>query len=154
MPLTKATLLCLLVLTAAHAAEPPAPPPVNNRNSLIEAPAAPEKGFHFPYVIFIPESAEGKPRRQLIISDLYGGPSFPTQRFCLGEIFCSVRVWTKIEQHCLAIIDSKNSKVIKRQRAEQKQCANQKLCVGKFCQPHRLSRDRTVHFFYDAAPLP
>jgi len=36
----------------------------------------------------------------------------------LGEIFCSVRVWTKIEQHCLAEINSKNREVIERYGAK------------------------------------
>jgi hypothetical protein len=67
MPVTKATLLCLLALTAAHAAEPTSPPSANDGNSLIEVPAAPEKGFHFPYVIFIPKSAEGKPSSYLLV---------------------------------------------------------------------------------------
>jgi hypothetical protein len=67
MPLTKATLLCLLALTAAHAAEPTSSPPANNGKSLIEVPATPEKGFHFPYVIFIPTSAEGKPSSYLLV---------------------------------------------------------------------------------------
>jgi hypothetical protein len=63
----KATLLCLLALTAAHAAEPASPGPASNSNSLIEVSAAAEKGFHFPYVIFIPKSAEGKPSSYLLV---------------------------------------------------------------------------------------
>jgi hypothetical protein len=55
------------VLTAAYAEEPTSPPPANNANSLIEVPAAPEKGFHFPYVIFIPKSAEGKTSSYLLV---------------------------------------------------------------------------------------
>ena len=66
-PLTKTTFLCLLALTAAHAAEPTSPSPSNNGNSLIEVPAAPEKGFHFPYIIFIPKSAEGKASSHLLV---------------------------------------------------------------------------------------
>lgn len=63
----KIMFLCLLALTTAHAAEPSSPPPANSGNSLIEAPAAPEKGFHFPYVIFIPKSAEGKAPSYLLV---------------------------------------------------------------------------------------
>jgi hypothetical protein len=67
MPLTKATFLCLLALTATHAADPTSPTPASNSNSLIEVPAAAEKGFHFPYLIFIPKSAEGKPSSYLLV---------------------------------------------------------------------------------------
>ena len=67
MSLPKATLLCLLLLTTARAAEPASPSPATKGNSLIEVPAAPEKGFHFPYVIFIPQSAEGKPSSYLLV---------------------------------------------------------------------------------------
>ena len=63
----KTSLLGLLALTAANAAEPTSPPPGKNGNSLIEVPAAPEKGFHFPYVIFVPKSAEGKPSSYLLV---------------------------------------------------------------------------------------
>jgi len=66
-PLTKATFLSLLALTAAHSAEPTSPSPTNNGTSLIEIPAAPEKGFHFPYLIFIPTSAEGKASSYLLV---------------------------------------------------------------------------------------
>ena len=66
-PLTKATFLYLLALTAAYAVEPPSPSPANNGKSLIEVPAAPEKGFHFPYLIFIPKSAEGKTSSYLLV---------------------------------------------------------------------------------------
>lgn len=63
----KAAFLLLVALTAAGAAEPTSPSPANKGGSLIEVPAAPEKGFHFPYVIFIPKSAEGKPSSYLIV---------------------------------------------------------------------------------------
>jgi hypothetical protein len=63
----KTTLLFLLALTAAHTAEPTSPSPGDNGNSLIEVPAATEKGFHFPYVIFIPKSAEGKSFSYLLV---------------------------------------------------------------------------------------
>jgi hypothetical protein len=63
----KTTFLCLLALTAAHAAEPTSPSPADSGNSLIEVPAAPEKGFHFPYVIFIPNSAQGKASSYLLV---------------------------------------------------------------------------------------
>src|SRR5947207_5546306 len=66
-PLTKATFLYLLALTAAYAVEPASPSPANNGKSLIEVPAAPEKGFHFPYLIFIPKSAEGKASSYLLV---------------------------------------------------------------------------------------
>ena len=65
-PLMKTTFLCLLALTAAHAAEPTSPSPANS-DSLIQVPAAPEKGFHFPYVIFIPKSAQGKASSHLLV---------------------------------------------------------------------------------------
>ena len=63
----KATLLCLLVLTTARATEPGSPSPATKSNSLIEVPAAPEKGFHFPYIIFIPKSAEGEASSHLLV---------------------------------------------------------------------------------------
>lgn len=66
-PLTKATFLSLLTLTAAQATEPTSLSPPNNGNTLIEVAAAPEKGFHFPYVIFIPKSAEGKASSYLLV---------------------------------------------------------------------------------------
>lgn len=65
--LVKTTLLCLLVLTTARAAELASPPPATKGNSLIEVAAAPEKGFHFPYIIFIPKSAEGKASSYLLV---------------------------------------------------------------------------------------
>jgi hypothetical protein len=63
----RATLLCLLVFTTARAAELASPSPATKGNSLIEVPAAPEKGFHFPYVIFIPKSAEGRASSHLLV---------------------------------------------------------------------------------------
>ena len=65
--ISKKLLLCLLALTTASAAEPTSPSPANNDKSLIEIPAAPEKGFHFPYVLFIPKAAEGKPSSYLLV---------------------------------------------------------------------------------------
>jgi hypothetical protein len=67
MRVTKATFLYLLALTAAYAVEPMSPSPANNGKSLIEVPAAPEKGFHFPYLIFIPKSAEEKASSYLLV---------------------------------------------------------------------------------------
>jgi len=67
MPLMKRALLCLLSLAAAHGAEPASPSPPGAGPSLIEVSAAPEKGFHFPYVIFIPKSAEGKSSSYLLV---------------------------------------------------------------------------------------
>jgi hypothetical protein len=63
----KTTFLCLLALTAAYAVEPTSPSPANNGKSLIEVPAAPEKGFHFPYLIFIPKSAQEKASSYLLV---------------------------------------------------------------------------------------
>ena len=61
-----AFLLSLLALASAYAAEPVSPsPPV--KGTLTEIPAAPDKGFHFPYVIFIPKTAEGKASSYLLV---------------------------------------------------------------------------------------
>jgi hypothetical protein len=45
-------------------------------------------------------------------------------RLSLSEVFGGIRVWTKVEQRCFAVIDFKNRKVIKSQRGEEKQCAD------------------------------
>ena len=61
-------IVSLLALTAAAASEPLASPtPTPKRGELIEVPAAPEKGFHFPYLIFIPESAAAKRYDYLLV---------------------------------------------------------------------------------------
>lgn len=62
----KTTFLCLLVLTTAYAAERVSPAP-RSGNSLSEVDAAPEKGFRFPYLIFIPKSAERKAAFYLLV---------------------------------------------------------------------------------------
>jgi hypothetical protein len=61
-----ALLLCLLALASAYAAEPASPSPAE-RGSLTEIPAAPDKGFHYPYLLFIPKTAEGKPSSYLLV---------------------------------------------------------------------------------------
>ena len=61
-------IVALLALTTAVAADPLATPtPTPKRGELIEVPAAPEKGFHFPYLIFIPESAAAKRYPYLLV---------------------------------------------------------------------------------------
>ncbi|MCA1659145.1 MAG: hypothetical protein LC642_01175 [Verrucomicrobiaceae bacterium] len=49
----------LLSLESASANDP-TPTPTPRKGQLIEIPAAPEKGFNFPYLLFVPDSAEGK----------------------------------------------------------------------------------------------
>jgi hypothetical protein len=63
----KVALLSLLAFAAASAAEPTSPSPASNGKALIEIPAAPDKGFHFPYVLFIPKTGEGKPSSYLLV---------------------------------------------------------------------------------------
>ena len=64
--------LCLLALASAYATEPTSPSPAG-KGSLIEIPAAPDKGFHFPYVLFIPKTAEGKPSSYLLVEPINTG---------------------------------------------------------------------------------
>ena len=63
------TALCLgglASLAGAHAADP-TPTPSPGKGQLIEIPAAPEKGFHFPYLLFLPDPAEGKKYDYLLV---------------------------------------------------------------------------------------
>jgi hypothetical protein len=61
-------LVCLLGLGTLDAAEPLAgPSPTPKKGELIEIPAAPDKGFHFPYLLFIPTSAAAKPYAYLLV---------------------------------------------------------------------------------------
>jgi hypothetical protein len=61
-------LFCLLGLGTIGAAEPlETPTPTPKKGELIEIPAAPDKGFHFPYLLFIPASAAAKPYAYLLV---------------------------------------------------------------------------------------
>ena len=61
-------LFCILNLGTLDAAEPLASPtPTPKKGDLIEIPAAPDKGFHFPYLLFIPTSAAAKPYAYLLV---------------------------------------------------------------------------------------
>jgi len=59
-------LVWLLGLGTLGAAEPLASP-MPNKGELIEVPATPDKGFHFPYLLFIPTSAAAKPYDYLLV---------------------------------------------------------------------------------------
>ncbi len=59
-------LLFIIASTLVIAAEGPSPAPSPESGSLIEVPA-PEKGFNFGYVLFIPKSAEAKPYPYLLV---------------------------------------------------------------------------------------
>ena len=63
----KTAFLLLLALTVAGAAEPTSPTPAKSGDSVIEVPAAPAKGFHHSYVLFIPKSAEEKTPSYLLV---------------------------------------------------------------------------------------
>ncbi len=54
-------------------------------------------------------------------------------------------MWSQIEQHGVAIVNSKNRHLVKRQRAQQKQCTEQKLPLGEFCERNRLIERGAVH---------
>jgi hypothetical protein len=56
----------LLSSEAASAADP-SPTPTPAKGELIEIPAAPEKGFNFPYLLFLPAPAEGKKYDYLLV---------------------------------------------------------------------------------------
>jgi hypothetical protein len=56
----------LLSLVSAEAAEP-APTPTPGKGELVEIPAAPEKGFNFSYLLFLPEPGEGKKYDYLLV---------------------------------------------------------------------------------------
>ncbi|HSH37284.1 MAG TPA: hypothetical protein VK993_00750 [Chthoniobacterales bacterium] len=60
-------LLVSLALSAALAAEIAGATAPANEHSLIEVPAAEDKGFHHPYVLFIPRSADAKPSSHLLV---------------------------------------------------------------------------------------
>jgi dienelactone hydrolase len=64
--LALAVFSALLSLSCAHAAESAASP-TPKRGELIEIPAAPAKGFHFPYLLFIPESPAEKRYDYLLV---------------------------------------------------------------------------------------
>lgn len=67
MPALKTALLVVLTLCAARVTAIAAATPTAGEDSLIEVSAAPDKGFHHPYVLFIPKSAEGKPSSYLLV---------------------------------------------------------------------------------------
>ena len=56
----------LLTLASAKAADP-SPTPTPTKGQLIQIPAAPDKGFHFPYLLFVPDSAEEKKYDYLLV---------------------------------------------------------------------------------------
>src|SRR5947208_15783000 len=61
-------LFCILNLGTLDAAEPLASPtPTPKKGDLIEISAAPDKGFQFPYLLFIPTSAAAKPYAYLLV---------------------------------------------------------------------------------------
>jgi dienelactone hydrolase len=64
--LALAVFSALLGLSWADAAEPAASP-TPKRGELIEIPAEPAKGFHFPYLLFIPESPAEKRYDYLLV---------------------------------------------------------------------------------------
>ena len=59
-------LAVLLSLVSAHAAEP-SPTLSPRKGELIEIPAAPEKGFNFPYLLFVPDLGEEKKYDYLLV---------------------------------------------------------------------------------------
>lgn len=62
--------LALFLVAASsigNAADVPSPIPSPEVGSLIEVPAAPEEGFNFEYVLFIPKSAAAKPYPYLLV---------------------------------------------------------------------------------------
>ena len=62
--------LALFLVAASsigNAADVPSPTPSPEVDSLIEVPAAPEEGFNFEYVLFIPKSAAAKPYPYLLV---------------------------------------------------------------------------------------
>jgi hypothetical protein len=64
----RAALVSLLAFATAEAVEPLATPsPTPKRGELIEVPASPTDGFHFPYLLFIPESAAAKRYDSLLV---------------------------------------------------------------------------------------
>ena len=64
----KRPVLCLSVIAAFNcaAADSPTPAPTP-AGSLTEVPAAAEKGFHHPYLLFVPNSAAAKPYPYLLV---------------------------------------------------------------------------------------
>ena len=56
--------------------------------------------------------SNGQHRRQVLVTDLYSGQFMFKQRFCLRKVFRRVGTGTKVQQHCLAVIDSKNREVV------------------------------------------
>lgn len=56
----------LLALAGANAADP-GPTPTPGKAELIEIPASPDKGFHFPYLLFLPNSAAGHKYDYLLV---------------------------------------------------------------------------------------
>jgi hypothetical protein len=62
-----AALAFLLGLASAHAADPPKELPASGGDALVEIPAAPENGFNFPYLLFVPNSAAAKRYSYLLV---------------------------------------------------------------------------------------
>jgi len=53
-------------MASAMAADP-GPTPTPGKAELIEIPASPDKGFHFPYLLFLPDSPEGNKYDYLLV---------------------------------------------------------------------------------------
>ena len=69
-----------VVAAGASAAETPTPASPPAAGSLTEVPAAAEKGFHFPYLLFVPESAAAKRYPYLLVEpNNTGRPSDDTE---------------------------------------------------------------------------
>jgi len=62
-----AALAFLLGIASSHAADLPKNLPASGGDALIEVPAAPENGFNFPYLLFIPNSALAKRYGYLLV---------------------------------------------------------------------------------------
>lgn len=63
----RALALCLIVAAVARAAADTPTPAPTPAGSLTEVPAAAEKGFHFPYLLFVPTSAAAKRYPYLLV---------------------------------------------------------------------------------------
>ena len=59
-------LVGVLSLASVHAVEP-APTVTPSKGELVEIPAAPKKGFNFPYLLFVPEVGDGKRYDYLLV---------------------------------------------------------------------------------------
>jgi hypothetical protein len=62
-----AAFACLLGVATSRAVDQPKDLPASGGDALVEIPAAPENGFNFPYLIFVPSSAAAKRYRYLLV---------------------------------------------------------------------------------------